>query len=160
MLLVPNKFVFLNTPRTGSRAISAVFQGLGYCPAQFHHTNISEVHTDLPVFTMLRNPTTQLLSWWWDSRYIWCFEDYIKEHWTGITWNHEDLNPYAPIVDKFFIYEHGLEPMFEELGLPQWSIPRVGVSQTEYKYITPEAIDLINERFPKDVALYERETRK
>ena len=68
MIVIPDKFTFVATPRTGSRAISEALI-LKYPEAitdypKDHHTYPDAVPRDLPIYTVIRNPTSQLLSWW------------------------------------------------------------------------------------------------
>ena len=66
MIIVPDKFVFLATPRTASRAISEALirkypNAITEYP-RFHHYPPPD-DNELPVYAVIRNPFDQILSW-------------------------------------------------------------------------------------------------
>ena len=66
MVIIPNKFVFLATPRTGSRAVSEALirkypDAITDYPSN-HHDPAPDDNT-LPIYTVIRNPFDQILSW-------------------------------------------------------------------------------------------------
>lgn len=74
MLVAKNRFIFLATPRTGSRAlISALGTLKDTRKAKTHHVHPEDVATEaeslyagsksLPIVTIIRNPYHQMLSW-------------------------------------------------------------------------------------------------
>ena len=67
MIVIPNKFVFLATPRTGSRAISEALirkypDAITDYPSNHHDPAPDD--NKLHVYTVIRHPVYQMLSWW------------------------------------------------------------------------------------------------
>jgi hypothetical protein len=64
-------------------------------------------------------------------------------------------------VDKYFLFERGLEDFFFQVGFPYVKIPTIGQNKAGPRRLTVEDLTsgqkrLIDELFPKDVELYQR----
>jgi hypothetical protein len=146
MIVVPGKFCYVLTPRTGSRAMEQAF--LSHVPGAQdvgrHHGY--EVGYMEPVYATIRNPCMQLLSHYWKVRDEMSFKDYLNSRTPRL--NHHKAN-------RYFIFEHGLERIFEQLGYSDIKVPHVGKSNADINILTEENIMLINKLFKEDVVLYE-----
>ena len=112
MLVLKNRFIFLCTPRTGSRAIVNALKTLGDAKeSREHHVHPEDVKStaeslfsgsgDLPMVTIIRDPYDQTLSWFGhavlrhepEKHTEKDFADFIKSR--SIGWYfHDKLNPY------------------------------------------------------------------
>lgn len=150
-------WIFVLNPRTGSRAVVAGFHDLGW--------DVDHVHTwpiknpdNLPVYGVIRDPVAWIWSWYsnWSDRMV--FDDWI---WATrlhmFQWTNR-LNAYAPVIDRYFVYENGLEHIFEHFGLPVPELRTIG--QNKRKPGEPRYIPAMRERFRDEFELYESLTMK
>lgn len=174
MIIVPDKFIFLCTPRSGSRSTVAALHVLdGTIVSDNHHGTIDEVieakkKYGLKTITTLRDPAHILLSYWWGflrhKPLRITFEDHIKRSPATILWGR--IFPYHELTDEYFLFSKGLDAFFKYLGFPDLNVPKIGVRPKAQQrlpdpnYITEEHRALIKEKFPDDVALYEKESVK
>ena len=145
MILLPGKLVYVLTPRTGSRAMERAF--LEHVPGA---QDIGRHHgfTDygLPVYATIRRPVDQVLSHWWKVRDRMSLEEYIEQRTPRLNIHHEHIQHY-------FRYEDGLARVFQWLGYPGVKVAQVGESNPGIE-LTPAQVELINQKFADDVALY------
>ena len=144
MILVPGRFCYVLNPRTASRATEQAFLALGADDIGRHH---GYTPYDLPVYATIRKPCDQVLSHYWQVRDRWTLEEYIQQRTPRLNIHHE-------VVDRYFIYEQGLDRIFTELGYPDVTFKRIGGSHADPTFLTPERIDLINRTFAEDNDLY------
>ena len=167
MIVIPNKFIFLATPRTGSRAISEALirkypQAISEYPTN-HHGQPAETNK-LRKYSVVRNPVDQILSWWshntvnrhiiieqtpleWaqtfdNVMYFARFEKYV-------------LNMHAEITDHFLPYTDDMDVIKKELELDDLEV----IGRSRYRdIVTEEQIqevsDYIDKEFPNDVQLW------
>jgi hypothetical protein len=130
MIIVPGKMIFLETPRTGSRATAEAF--MKYVPNAFR-TNERHLHPDnvpretsLPIFTFTRDPVKHAYSWYkygLDEKFEWAF---IKNGTRPMTFSEfliapfdvlpefktSRLNIYHNVADYFWPLERGVTTFF------------------------------------------------
>ena len=168
MILVPEKFVYLAAPRTGSRTTCEAL--IKHCDgrkiSKAHHASRAELEqlnyggleeTDgsLPVYSMMRDPLDFILAAWSRST---CerLEDFVE------TWNPDSLGewdgritPYDGFVDHYFIFEDGLPSFFERVGFPGVPLGHKGRNETRtQKPISVEQTAMLMERFAVDFERY------
>ena len=100
-----------------------------------------------PVYATIREPCDQILSHYWKVRDKWTLEQYLAQR-TG------RLNLHHAVIGKYFIYEDGLQAIFAQLGYPDVQIDRIGATGADKSFLTPARIELIQQKFSADVALY------
>jgi hypothetical protein len=131
-LLVPDKFIYLCAPRTGSRTTREAL--VKHCGAQevgdMHHAyreELEALETELPVYSMMRDPFSyvmaafardpnpKLAAFARDPNPR--FEDFINS-WKPDCLDEWDnaMTPYEGFVHHYFIFENGLEDFFERVG--------------------------------------------
>ena len=165
MIVIPNKFTFVATPRTGSRAISeALIRKYPDAITEYpndHHAAPDSVPTDLPIYTVLRNPLDQLLSWW-------AHVDLRHNSWRGpidFALEYENvmylpkydkfrLNIYGDVATVFMPYDRGLRRVADALDLRD--IETVGKS--DLPHISQDEIltlqRVLDNHFKYDMALW------
>jgi hypothetical protein len=166
-VIVTDNFILLATPRTASRTLEAcVMQVADIHPTKTdkHHTKAAEVlatisrRPEVPVYTMLRNPLTQVVSWWKHAQKPVDIETFIKKYRNGWLFNGR-LNIYEgqfckdTVQIKHMLFEDGVPAALEVLGLSLYDIDIPHIGKTDES--TP-AFDesLVYARFPKDIELY------
>lgn len=154
MVIVPHKFIFLATPRTGSRAIrDALLKLPGAVESQEHHVHPEDVaytadkllegSSELPLYSVIRDPYEQVRSMFYhvemrhklkldphyqpSSRELaeWA-RTYGAEHNTP-WWFAPSLYPYKDCSDEIFVYEPNLQLVLDAIcdtGGQDW-IPAV-----------------------------------
>lgn len=156
MIIIPHNFIFLETPRTGSKSCRAILSQIkGAIVSDQCHVGCevalgAKLATGLPLVTMTRDPLDHLRSW-----YLACankkkpLEAFIKK---GLPigalakrsgFDPFILNPYRDIADKVFRLERSVGNMFSRLG--------VGVDENDIPTINQHDKDLV-------VVGYEAET--
>ena len=156
MIVIPNRCMFLFTPRTGGKALMKVFEQLPEAEIVGDmHTHPNEIpKLDLPKYTVIRDPYMQLLSWHATWRHQQPeFVDFLLGRRFGRSWARDRLNPYDGIADGYFIYEHGLPEVLRWLQLPAMEIPVVGKTD-EKAELTLKAMEFIREYYARDLYLY------
>lgn len=130
MIIIPDKFIFLETPRTGSKSCRAVLSEIpgaivsDQCHVGCNVALSTKLSTGLPLVTITRNPLDHLASW-----YLACankkkpFVSFVEK---GLPignlrkragFGPYILNPYRDIADRVFFLERGLFNMFNRLGI-------------------------------------------
>lgn len=166
MIIFPDRFMYLNTPRCASRSVKTALKQVGGCIVdKVHHTRpdlVAEAKAQykVPAITMFRHPAHILLSYWWKHRsYLGTtFSEYIERGKTIVLWHR--VFPYSELTDEYFPYEKGIPALFEHLGLPAPAVvPSIGMrlhDRPDHSYITGEHLKTVWEHFPDDMELYEK----
>lgn len=183
MFWVPNKLVFLTTPRCASRTISqALYEQADAVPLGHTYHPLDEAvrrayeALDCPFWSILRDPVEQLLSYWWnsfgdpvmnilrDDGTAVPFDDYIPQWAMSDRWPR--LNIYADWTDKFYLYDSGIAGFFAEAGLPHVSIdkPTDTIGTTVKTAVAPpnitsHTIEQMWKHYPQDMELWTSVTR-
>jgi hypothetical protein len=165
MVIVPNRFIYLAAPRTGSRTTcDALVQHCGGIKeGREHHSKLDELQaleTDpserLPVYSVIREPFDFVMSSW-ARAYDPTMRDFLDN------WNPDALGewegrmtPYEGFVTHYFLFENGLEDLFARWGFPDTPLGHQGRYETPpYHPVSPADEDLVRERFPVDFKRYE-----
>lgn len=166
MVIVPDKFVFLATPRTASRAITeALLKKYPNAISEYprnHHDPAPDTN-ELPVYTVIRNPYDQLLSWYShvvmkrdpkNRQSVFEFASTYENPMFFPKYNKYRLNIHAEQADKFIPYTSTLNKIayFFELK----DLERVG-SKNTYKPTDREERDLwriLDRHFASDLKLW------
>lgn len=180
MLIVPERFVLLATPRTGSRALEQTFIGgistHGDAGGE-HHVHPEDVNdvaekiapgaSKLPKYTVCRNPVDHLRSWYHHVNRntpvtLSGFLTFIRE--ADISWYFTpSLNPYQTVADEIFPYErNGIITAYRishRTGasiIPKTEAPVIGASTglNDTWLENAEVRQAVNERFQDDMYLY------
>lgn len=182
MIVVPGKFIYVGSPRTGSHFIHDVLEKSFPEAKRWpeHHAFIADVlnmkrmHGGLPVYAVIREPTEWLFSFYWNSLHKYpdriitdTFEQFIEArkpknvpYRKAIDFPPGDLATYRHVTDKYFPFEKDFVTLFKELGVGQDH----GVTATRLPTPTYlEARNLITEKdrllvrkyFKKDYKLYD-----
>jgi hypothetical protein len=134
-----------------------------------HHTHPDDVPRDLPVYSVVRNPYTHLVSWWnntWGGDPT-TFQKFLDEYGNeqffpkhGWPSGHR-LNMYADTADRWFLFEKGVENILDEMEVPFDHVDLVGVSQKRpYLYNHGKFVPQVERDFAKDLELYRRVARE
>jgi hypothetical protein len=182
MVIIPGKCIYLCTPATGSRSTVKVLMEQcggrwlnGTHHARIEHMPLLDDHEE-PVYTTLRDPYDYVLSRYWykhktpEAKAKNSLESYIIKyslenregeygHQFGST-----IAMYRDYVDRFFLFEEGLKPIFDAIGFSGVELPEVGKPTPMQKLewgprlrkedISQEAKDLIEKHFAEELALY------
>lgn len=178
MLIVPERFILLATPRTGSRALEQTFIGgistHGDAGGE-HHVHPEDVNdvaeklvpgsSTLPKYTVCRNPVDHLRSWYHHARKdspktLSGFVTFIKE--ADISWYFTPtLNPYQWVADEIFPYERNGRITAYRIShrtgaILKTEVPVIGASTglQDTWLQSGEVLQAVNERFQNDVYLY------
>jgi len=138
MIIIPYKFIFLETPRTGSKSCRAVLSKIpGATVSEKCHVGCNlamaiKRATGLPLVTVTRDPLDHLVSWYLaTANRKKPFVDFIEK---GLPigklterpgFDPFILNPYRDIADKVFWLERGLFNMFNRLGILVDEMPHI-----------------------------------
>jgi hypothetical protein len=174
VILVPDKFVFLATPRTASRTYVEMIRGTfdESVESDDHHIHPEDLFTDfpeardLPRYTIIREPYDQVLSWFHHAivrhereaerpdRLL----DFIRT--ASISWFFSTtLNPYDEVAE-LLPFQRGVLRNYETMAQKTYHkkrAPIVGLRPrvlSNAKMLTDEVIKAIDERFPKDIELW------
>lgn len=176
MVIVPNSYTFVATPRTGSRSLSeAILAEKSGAISDYprdHHLTPESVPKDYNIYTVIRHPVSQLYSWYYhvekrnDTGVS--FSKFIREYHNPQFLDRNQkypLNMYAEIANYFYIYENGLDGCREGLGLTE-PLPSTG-SELGRKLNKPAKVPIkildsiyIYEEFSNDMELYNRILRE
>ena len=159
-ILVPDRFIYLCSPRTGSRTTREAL--VKHCGAQevgdMHHASREELEaleTNLPVYSMMCDPFDYVQSAFArdpNPR----FEDFINSWQPDCLgeWDNR-MTPYDGFVDHYFIFENGLEDFFERVGFGGVPLTNKGRYETpNYKPLSEDDEITIRMRFKKDFERY------
>jgi hypothetical protein len=138
MIVVPSKFAYVGSPRTGSHFIYNVLEAHFPKAQRFreHHANIQDVLNvkrlqKLPVYTVVRDPLEQLFSLYWNSLRKYpdrvvdtTFTEFIEgrkppnvQYNKNIDFPPGALCQYRNVADKFFPFEPNFTTLFKFLGV-------------------------------------------
>lgn len=174
MLIVPDRFVLLATPRTGSRALEQAFEGIKSKDHHVHPEDLEETcetllegSSKLPKYTVTRNPYQHALSWYWhaEARHsttpsVTGMCQFLKDR--HISWYFSNrLNPYHAVADRILRYESNgdvtaLAISLETGATIQKNTPRIGQRATSLDFLlsSREVLKAIEARFPEDIEFY------
>lgn len=160
-ILVPDRFIYLASPRTGSRTTreALVKHHGGVKVGDMHHAKRAELEalkTDLPVYSMMRDPFDFVCSAFARDANP-RFQDFINS-WLPDCLGEWDnaMTPYEGFVDHYFIFENGLEDFFKRVGLPDTPLENKGRYETPpYKPLSEDDEFTIRMRFKADFDRYE-----
>jgi hypothetical protein len=164
MVILPDqKVIVVATPRTGSRAVKeAIMHGSSHASAtKYHHPMPHEVRKvmerdNYSVWTMIREPLSQLKSWIshaqrWDDPM-----DFIKNYDSKYFFTNGGMNIYNQEVDRYFLYEdNGHQRMIDELWIEE-EVPVIGATGSEKRELTEEQEKAARNRFAFDFKLYQQ----
>jgi len=102
---------------------------------------------NLPVYATIRHPCDQVLSHWWKVKRFVSLENYVRVR-------APRLNLHQEHIDRYFLYSSGLENIFTQLGWPGVAVEHIGGSKPTGLELRADQVDLINETFAEDLALY------
>jgi hypothetical protein len=161
VIIVPERFVFVSTPRTGSRSISEMLLAHGWNQTKGHHTEpeiVLEEKGDLPVYSVFRNPRDIIVSWY--CRLKFAAKPSLAEFCRGVenAW----MNPmhrYMEISDKSFNFDDGIENIMTAMGVePVAGVPHIGGDKRRPIEWTHEAEVNARRTFKRDFDYYEKMT--
>ena len=164
MVILPSGLTFVATPRTGSRAISEALlskhkDAISDYP-QNHHMWPESVPKDYPIYTVIRNPADQMVSWWHhvDVRHSSkrTILEFAQEYNNIMFFPRNEkyiLNIYAEIADVFIPYDPKLKNVSNVLNLSKIKIvgkPSARITDREHKDLT----EYMSEAYKADVLLW------
>lgn len=181
MIVVPGKFVYVGSPRTGSHFIYDVLQA--HFPdavrGQQHHEfipgvlNAKRMGGGLPVYTVVREPVKHLFSFYWNSlrkypdRVITTtFKEFIQgrrppnaPYKKAVDFPPGALCQYRHVADKFFPFEKGFSTLMKELGVgDDHGVEATRLPTDDYveaqKQISESDKRLVRKHFKHDYELY------
>jgi hypothetical protein len=174
MILVPQKFVFLATPRTASRTLKEMIRTTHdeTKESREHHIHPEDIFRDfpeardIPRYALIREPYDQVLSWFHHAivrhdraaETAGQFKHFIR---TGaFSWYfHDTLNPYNEVAE-LLPYQRGVLKAYEYMATKPYhkkKAPVVGLrprTLSNAKMLNEENRALIEERFPRDIELW------
>ena len=181
MIIVPGKFVYVGSPRSGSHYIYDVLCA-HFPDAQRwheHHAfiadvlNVKRMGNNLPVYTTVRDPVKQLFSFYWNSLHKYpdrivttTFEEFIEArkpqnvpYRKAIDFPPGALCTYRHVADKFFLFEKDFKTLFEFLGVDDThGVEPTRLPTSEYKEAQKQIREadklLVRKYFKKDYELY------
>ena len=168
-MVVTERFVYLATPRTASRSIEqavlASEERVLY-KSKKHHAGAREVaeilrkHRGKPVYTVVRDPVRQALSWYYHckaSQHT-TFIEFIKNYTNGWLFGGK-LNIYLDVPDAnitFVPLHQGANKVLEHMGLPNTESPHIGRTPASERACLPQEEEAVYLRFGRfDFPLYE-----
>ncbi len=166
-MVVTERFVYLATPRTASRSVEQAVlsssETVVYKSKQ-HHAPVPEVteklrqHEGKPVYTVVREPTRQALSWYYHAKGHLSrdFTDFIKKYKNGwLFGNH--VNIYLNVPDTkitFLPFEHGINTVLEYMGLSNTDAPFIGQTEAGGRVLSETEEHHVRNRFRYDFPLH------
>jgi hypothetical protein len=182
MIVVPGKFIYAGSPRSGSHFIYSVlekhFPDAERWPE--HHALIPDVLNakrmggGLPVYTVVRSPLKQIFSFYWNSLFKYpdrivttTFAEFIEgrkppnvPYQKALNYPPGALAIYRDVADKFFPFEKDFSRLFAFLGVDQtYGVAPSRIPTPEYldaqTKITEIDKNLVRKYFKKDWDLYE-----
>lgn len=178
MIILPEqRAVVVATPRTGSRSINEAIISAnpkGMLVVKPHHNWPHEVTRAAcganceekgayDVYTIIREPLSQLASWLNHTRKWHDQEKFVAEYRTRYFCYDGYLNIYVNVATKFFVFEDGgHQKLINALGLDV-QIPRVGKSENPEVYknvLSDESKRIARVRFRNDFELYKQITHE
>ena len=176
MILVPGKFIYLCTPTTGSRSTAKVLleQCGGIQLSSSHHATRAELNKEAPIrsepfYSVLRNPYDVIASKYWRQNRDREKDLPLGEFLVNFRFNakYDQFGPiiatYQDYVDRYFLYERGLQDFFTQVGFPDVEVPKIGQvneklyrQRTNWRHLDHKYLYAIDKLFPRDVELYRR----
>lgn len=169
MIILPEqRVIVVATPRTGSRSIRDAIREAappGMVETKPHHDWPKDVRAaagngSYEVWTIIRDPWTQLESWSHHTGYHYNIERMVRDYRGRYFFSEGGMNIYNKVVDRYFVFEHdGHQGLIDALGLD------VEVTN-EYKSKPNEVVwseaarNIAAERFALDFYLYQKELEK
>lgn len=166
MVILPSGLTFVATPRTGSRAISEALlrkheDAISDYP-QDHHMWPESVPQDYTIYTVIRNPVDQMISWWnhvdvrakSKRRVVQFAKEYSNVMFLPADGKYR-LNIYGEIADIFMPYDSKLQIVAKTLKLDDLQV----VGKSKVKVTKAERIELsnyLNHAFAPDVELWNK----
>ena len=155
-MIVHPEFTFVFNPHTGSRSLEKGFISTGLCRNMGLHTRPKHIPKDRPVYAMVRNTVDWVYAFYWNWKGKMTLEQFLKSPLPTVSWAKGALNPYKQYVDRWFIFEDGLENVFKQLDLSVSEIPHIGnhaYFKDSYDYPTEER-EIILRRYEEDEHFY------
>ena len=166
MIVVPGRFVFVSTPRTGSRSIAEVLLTHGWKQTCGHHTEPAIVMREnprrsspLPIYSVFRNPRDIIVSWYCRTKFA--AKPSLEEFCKGGTENPwmRPMHRYMDISDRAFNFDDGIEKIMKDMGVePIGKIPHIGGSERAAVEWTEEAERIARLTWKIDFDYYEEMT--
>jgi len=171
MVIVPDKLIFLETPRTASRATAVAFEEnvKGCKRTGCRHVLVKDVprETGLPIWTFTREPVKHLFSWYkyglqmkahWafvkDGSRFMRFEEFIIAPFAPLTgFGSGRLNFYHDVATHYWPLEAGIKQFFAYLGYQDVEAQNIGAIRLNHEIKDIEH-RLISSVFKKDFDLY------
>lgn len=181
MVIVPGKFIYVGSPRSGSHYIFDVLCASfpEAIRSKEHHAFIADVlnakrmGNNLPVYGVVRDPVKQLFSFYWNSLHKYpdiivttTFEEFIESrkpknvpYRKAIDFPPGDLSTYRNVVDKYFLFEPDFKGLFDFLGIKDThGVQPTRLPTPEYKeaqkQISEKDKRLVRTYFKNDYELY------
>lgn len=181
MIVVPGKFVYVGSPRTGSHYIYDVLQAHFPEATRWwqHHAFIADVlnakrmNGGIPVYTVVRDPVKHVFSFYWNSLHKYpdrivttTFEEFIRgrrppnaPYQKAVDFPPGALCQYRHVADKFFPFEPGFSTLMKELGVDDsHGITPTRLPTDDYvaaqKQISEADKRLVHKYFKHDYELY------
>ena len=165
-VLLPGKFLYLATPRTGSSATAEALKTIGGRSVYGRqHMGLAEVkaYEGEHVFTAIRNPYDVLASWYVrihrTDGFRTSFVEFLRSH------EHEDFTQGDPPTLFYHCHEgvevlrwealaRGINDLLATLGLPSVVLPRDNVTPKKRpwpEYYDEATIEAVHDRFGHDL---------
>lgn len=139
MIVVPGKFVYVGSPRTGSHFIYDVLEKAFPEAKRWHEhhafiadvLNAKRINGGIPVYTVIRDPVEWLFSFYWNSLRKYpnriiedTFETFIEgrkppnaPYNKAVDFPPGRLATYQNVADKCFPFEQDFKTLFKALGV-------------------------------------------
>lgn len=166
MLITPD-YIFLFNPRTGSRALKKALCSVekDYTVTNRHHASPKQVReackqfTFRPVYAVVRNPADQMASWYQhvSTSQFKSFDEFCEKYSNGyLLSNRLNIFENVPDIDiEYFCFDIGLAEIVRRMTSRRVQMEHIGKSKkSPSEIITPRSLQIIEQRFPKDVELY------
>lgn len=175
MVIVPGKLIFLETPRTASRATAVAFEKnvQGCKRSGCRHVLVRDVprETGLPIWTFTRHPHAHLFSWYkyglemkapWvftqHTNRIMRFDEFILAPFAPLAgFGSGRLNFYHEVATHFWPLELGIKQFFAYLGYQDVEAQNIGAIRLNMEIKDVEH-RLISQVFHQDFELYKTAT--
>jgi len=178
VVIVPDRFIFLETPRTASRSVAVTMEeSVRFAKRSgCRHVKPKAVprETGLPIWTITRNPIMHLYSWYKygcegkafyvfnsDRSRILRFSEFADREFSPLSGFEPDcLNIYRDVADHFWPLEHGLSLFYEQLGITPKNTHFIGEikDMNGFAEVCSSTQDLhigkFTDRFKRDIALW------
>lgn len=167
MIIVPDRFIFLETPRTASKSCRHILSSVpGAVVSDQCHVGCevalgAKFATKLPLITVTREPMAHLLSWYYAcANKKKTFSQFIRNGLPigGLAkrsgFDPYTLNPYKDIVDHAFKLDRGIVDMFSYLRIPVKKNPMINFHDVDIGLMNADTWDATTTHFAGDVEYY------